>query len=272
MDATFFFFSSLTPTYSDIEFMCSHIYALYLFSVLFIYYTPCVSTATLPPPLSIQTKLPYFIFFSPPSNFLGFHQVVFMYKSKMHIKNSLNGTQLAHYEIIYLFTSLFIFPTMLTFKNYSGLFVHLTRGMNMWTKFDQSTSVLKSVKPRVDTMGTEEASKANRFNVAMKKSNNSDFKRELEPRNNPRNRLELCKGLFICGCWNIFWLSYLMQKSLATQRTSLWCVGGSSGWRMARCSSTSITRMAAWASRNPPKTRLMTLPRRSCASCTSLSW
>lgn len=70
----------------------------------------------------------------------------------------------------------------------------------MWTEFDQSTSVLKRVKPRVATMGTEESSKANCFNMAMKKSNNSDLKCELEPRNNPRNRLDCVKAVLYCCC------------------------------------------------------------------------
>lgn len=106
----------------------------------------------------------------------------------------MNGTQQAHSEIIYLFTSLFLFPTVLTSNHYSGRFVHLTRGMNMWTKLDQSTSVLKSVKPRADTMGTEESSKANCSNMAMKRSRNSDLKCELEPRNNPGNILSRVKA------------------------------------------------------------------------------
>lgn len=69
--------------------------------------------------------------------------------------------------------------------------------------------------------------------------------------------------LFFCFVW---------QRSLGTQRTSLWCAGGSSGWRMALCFSTSTTRMAALTSLSQLKTLRTILQRRSSASCTSLSW
>lgn len=154
------------------------------------------------------------------------------------------------------------------------LSVQLTRGMNMWGKFNQSTSVMETVHPRVDSVRTEEPLKWFFFkHSSEEKKGLKCLQSNLECRINK-------KWLGIIKVFFIFWLLAfthflflcLLQKSLATLRTSLWCAGGSSGWRMARCSSTSITRMAAWASLNPPKTQLMTLPRRNCAFCTSLSW
>lgn len=83
---------------------------------------------------------------------------------------------------------------------------------------------------------------------------------------------ETCGTATEMGLFSSVFVLSIWQRSPATPRTSLLYAGSSSGWRTELCSSTSITRTAAWVSLNPPKTPPKTRQRRSCASCTSQSW